>query len=425
VIPIHLALPALAVSAALGAGLERALGGSERGDASPWPLRIACGLALVCAALLHPLVSLALLSIHVARARAGTAGASPPPSSALTIDRGAAVVLVVLGLAIVVRMPVPIYWDEHVWLAKVRLGPLALREAALDPAQAVIPRGYPIVASLAQSLFAQGRDDLGAITAGAAALSLLAASNALGALPARRALGWLATLATMPLVWIHLRSAYLDAVVGLLALALALALPRPTTSARHGAIATAFLLAGAKDEGLAHVIAIACAHVLRSDARRRALGEAAAPLGAGLLAVGSWAALRAAHGVLGGDHALDFAGFGQLGAIALELARALTDVLSFGLVWPFVLGAVAACSVTEAPRTRRLALTLTLQSGLLVGGLALGTENLVAFTLDGTVAPRLLVQLAPLAAWLCCEALVELPKRSAQRADHSPIRGAS
>jgi len=41
----------------------------------------------------------------------------------------------------------------------------------------------------------------------------------------------------------------------------------------------------------------------------------------------------------------------------------------------------------------------------------LGTERLLAFTLDGTVAARLLVQLAPTAAWLVCEVLASLPSR--------------
>lgn len=425
-IAIHLALPALLVFAALGAGLERALGARLGADPSAWPLRTVVGLAIACAALLHPIVAVGLLVIHVVAARArGEENAS----SGLAIDRVALLALAVFALAILLRTPVPLYWDEHVWLAKVRLGPLALREAALDPASHVIPRGYPIVASLAESLFALGRADLDAITAGAAALGVLAASTAISVLPPRRALAWTLALLTMPLLWIHLRSAYLDVIVGLLALTLALCLQARSAHARHGAIAVAFVLAGAKDEGLAHVIAVTAAHVLSQTTRREALREAAPSLTAALLAAGAWAALRAVHGVTSDDHALGLAGLTDLGAIALELARAMTDLDSFGLAWPSALGASLAAFASDTPRSKRLALALLLQLLSLTAGLALGTDRVVAFTLDGTVAPRLLVQLAPLAAWLVCEVIVELPLRATPergtRDDHSEMRGAS
>jgi hypothetical protein len=426
VIAFHLALPALLAFAALGAGLERALGARLGADPSAWPLRTVVGLAIACAALLHPIVALALLVIHVVAARAR---GEEKASSGLATDRVALLALAVFALAILVRAPVPLYWDEHVWLAKVRLGPVALREAALDPVSHVIPRGYPIVASLAESLFALGRADLDAITAGAAALGLLAASTTLTALPARRALAWTLALLTMPLLWIHLRSAYLDVIVGLLALTLALLLQARSAHARHGAIAIAFVLAGAKDEGLAHVIAVTAAHVLAQATRREALREAAPSLTAALLAAGAWAALRAVHGVTSDDHALGLAGLTELGAIALELARAMTDLDSFGLAWPAALGASIAAFASDAPRSKRLALALVLQLLSLTAGLALGTDRVVAFTLDGTVAPRLLLQLAPLAAWLVCEVIVEVPLRATPergtRGDHSEMRGAS
>jgi hypothetical protein len=233
----------------------------------------------------------------------------------------------------------------------------------------------------------------------------------------------------MPLLWIHLRSAYLDVIVGLLALTLALLLQARSAHARHGAIAIAFVLAGAKDEGLAHVIAVTAAHALSQATRREALREAAPSLTAALLAAGAWAALRAVHGVTSDDHALGLAGLTELGAIALELARAMTDLDSFGLAWPAALGASIAAFASDAPRSKRLALALVLQLLSLTAGLALGTDRVVAFTLDGTVAPRLLLQLAPLAAWLVCEVIVEVPLRATPergtRGDHSEMRGAS
>jgi hypothetical protein len=429
--PMHLALPALVAFAAIGAVLDRALGGSLGAETRAWPLRVVVGLTLACAALLHPLALAALIAIHVATGRRRRAEVIPDAQSArgLDSDRTALLVLAFFALVVLLRAPTPLYWDEHVWLAKARLGPLVLREASLDPDGGVIPRGYPILASFAQSLLAAGREDLGALTAGATALGLLAVTAVIALLPPRRALAWTAALLTMPLVWIHLRSAYLDVTLGLLALALVRCLDERSARARQGAIAVAFVLAGAKDEGLAHVIAVTAAHVLSQATRREALREAAPSLTAALLAAGAWAVLRAVHGVTSDDHALGLAGLTELGAIALELARAMTDLHSFGLAWPVALGASIAAFASDAPRSKRLALALLFQILSLTAGLALGTDRVVAFTLDGTVAPRLLLQLAPLAAWLVCEVIVELPLRATPerdtRGDHSEMRGAS
>jgi hypothetical protein len=101
------------------------------------------------------------------------------------------------------------------------------------------------------------------------------------------------------------------------------------------------------------------------------------------------------------DHNLSLAGLTQLGAIVLELARAATDVASFGFAWPIVLG----LGTLALARRDASAVTLLLQALLLGAGLVAGTEQLVAFTLDGTVAARLLVQLAPIACWVVSTAI--------------------
>lgn len=337
------------------------------------------------------------------------------------MDRGTIATLAVLCVVICARPPVPLYWDEHVWLAKARLGSLALREAALDPHGDLVPRGYPIVASVGQSLLALGREDLASLTGGAAALTVLSAAVTVTALPPGRAPAWALGLLAAPLVWPHLRSAHLDLIVGLLALALACTLATPhtrTAPTGHASIAIAFFLAGAKDEGLAHVLAVVLAHVVASPQRTRALRDAAPTLAGAAVAAVGWRWLASSHGVSDEDHALTLAGLTRWTELGLEVARAATDVTSFGLAWPIVLGVSMAALTSPAPRTRRLVGILAGQLGLLWLGLLVGSERLSAFTLDGTVTGRLLVQLAPMGAWLVCEALEELPA-AARETDQS------
>ncbi|MBN8612966.1 MAG: hypothetical protein J0L92_20410 [Deltaproteobacteria bacterium] len=411
-IPMWVAVPAIAAAAALGLSIDHALGRplAAHGPLA-WALRVALGLAIVLALLLHPLALVVLVGALV------LVGKQRP--STIVDPRAARGSLVALGIALVaitLRPAAPLFWDEPVWLAKVRLGPLVLREAALDPNGTLAPRGYPIVGSLAESLLACGREDLAATMAGAAALVGLSVACVLAVLPRRRVLAWCVAMLTMPLVWIHLRSAHLDLVVGLLSLAITLALSHAREGKRgalHAALPIAFLLAGTKDEGIVHVIAACLAHGLASRARPRdAARESGAVLLAALASFATFRVLLAVHGVSDDDHALAFAGISHAPAIAMELVRAGTDIASFGAAWPITIamGLFVAMrpSMTKA---RALAGTLALQAGMLAVALLLGTERLVAFTLDGTVSARLLVQLAPTAAWLVCEALASLAPR--------------
>ncbi|MFO0712115.1 MAG: hypothetical protein U0353_19855 [Sandaracinus sp.] len=417
---LHLALPVFLASILVGALADRLLGGPlaslvqgpPRGASGlvTRPILLAIvGLSLLLAGLLHPLAALALVALHAMLRRwTRGEGAAPAPIPHADHDVRGGSRLVTLGaavLAIALRPDTPIYWDEHVWLAKARLGPLALRAAALDPDAPIIPRGYPILGSLAESLFASLQTDLPALTAGAAALVGLALSLVIVLLTPRGRLAWSVAMLTMPLVWVHLRSAQLDLVVGLLALALLRTLDRARTDRRalHASLAIAFVLAGTKDEGLAHVLALAAAHVLTSSEPRARLAEASLVLGGALASFATFHVLLALHGVSNDDHNLSLAGLTQLGAIVLELARAATDVASFGIAWPIVLG-LGSLAIARRDAS---AVTLLLQALLLGAGLVAGTEQLVAFTLDGTVAARLLVQLAPIACWLVACAIVQ------------------
>lgn len=426
------ALPGLAVASALGWAIDRALGWRATLELGwlGWPVRTLAGLAALVALALHPVALLALaaalfaISRSLARERAGAAAepdAAPEADARKRADvaRVAALLLAAVTLVATLRPAVPLYWDEHVWLAKSRLA-LSLRDAALDPSAGVIPVGYPILASLAESLFALARADVPSLVAGATALVLLCLATALAALPPPRRLPWALALAAAPLVWIHLRSAHLDLAVGLLALSVAASLARAaddpaSRSALPLAAISAFLVAGTKDEGLAHVVAIAAAHLLASADRRLALRRATSGLAPALIAALGWRVLLALHRVAPRDHALDGAGLDHAGAIASELVRAACDLTSWGLAWPIALGAALAALTTRGPdaaRPRFAALTLLVVLAALLAGLLLGSERLQIFTLTGTLANRLLVQLAPLAAWSFAETYASLAPAS-------------
>lgn len=402
-IPIHLALPAILASAGLGWAIDRALGGPfARHGALGWSLRVLAGLVAVLALLLHPLALAALTAIVIAIGR----GSFPKD---VERDRVALSILAVIALVAWARPAVPLYWDEHIWLAKVRLAagdPLALRAAALDPSADVIPGGYPILASLAESFFAMLRADTASLVAGALALTVLAFAVAITMLPSERRVTWTLALALVPLAWIHVRSAHLDLVVGLLAVAVGAGLARSRGGDRgalHAAGLAAFLLAGTKDEGIAHVVALCAAHaVLARD--RAATRDALSVVGAALVAALSWRALLAIHGVDAPDHAIQLAGLAAAPAIAAELVRAATDVASWGAAWPLAIAACVVLVTRDRGRGRYVAISLLAQAAVLAIGLLAGTERLRAFALDGTLANRLLIQLLPMAAWALAEA---------------------
>lgn len=396
IVPLWTALPALAVGAMIGWGLDRALRWElERAGALAWAARAAAGLSLGVAALLHPIAALALAGTFIGIRRCVAEG-----PTARERTGGALVVLGAATVLALLRPPAPLYWDEHVWLAKVRMGALDLRAAALDPASDLVPRGYPIAGSLAEVLLAAGRDDVPAALAGAAALLLLSLSLALAVLPARARVAWALALATVPLVWVHARSAYLDVPVGLFALAIGAGLARRARWATVVAALAAFLVAGCKDEGLVHALSLAAAHVAVSGERRReAACDATIVAICALVPALTWRALLAAHGVRSEDHAPEAAGLAHAGAILGELARAAWDLRSWGLAWPLALGALIVT------RARGLGASWIAQVAALVLALLAGSERLAAFALDGSLVNRFWIQLAPLAALVVVEAL--------------------
>ncbi|MBL9037357.1 MAG: hypothetical protein JNG84_02475, partial [Archangium sp.] len=164
--------------------------------------------------------------------------------------------LAVLSALVLARPSVPTGWDEFVWLAKARIEALGFSEgvrAALDPALRVGPAGYPPLWPLAVSWVGLGVDALDAHVLAGSLLMLLSVASAAEAwwptlITSRRGrLLGLAVALSAPLVWVHVRSTYLDLPLGLLAAATVGFL----CTGRFGlASVVAVVMAGFKDEGL-------------------------------------------------------------------------------------------------------------------------------------------------------------------------------
>jgi hypothetical protein len=130
------------------------------------------------------------------------------------------------------------------------------------------------------------------------------------------------------------------------------------------------------------------------------------------LSMGVWRALLAMNGVEIADHTIEGGTLRETIGIATEIARASADVRSWGLAWGVALGAVIA-AITRGGIARALGLAVVLQLLFLAIGVAIGSERLRAFALDGTLVNRMLIQLVPLAAWCVIEMLE--PRRQAAR----------
>jgi hypothetical protein len=311
-----------------------------------------------------------------------------------------------LGLALVssFRPELPLYWDELVWLAKARVaagGWDALRARALDPAGDVIPAGYPLLYPSAAAWLVAFRGDR--VTSGAAAFELVIAWTFVAVLATHRkrlaplALG---LLAATPLVWVHVRAVYADLPVGLLAATLAL-----LVAARRAGAASlvAMVLAGLKDEGVAHVVAVVAATCAVRARRREPPGRVPAlVLAAALATFLTWRALLYFGGVSARDHAFGVPAMSAVPALAGMLAAHLGDLLSWGALWALVAGA----SLALARPGRRyglssmLAAVLAAQSLVLAAAIVCGPEQVRSFALSGTLVGRLLIQLAPMGGLL-------------------------
>jgi hypothetical protein len=417
VTPLWLALPALVVFCGVGAALEQLAGVRARWVPRDAPLDgiawISHGAALYVAFVVHPGLGVALLALSFLWLRRGLEPSMPDPvpatsSAAVTV----ALLMVALAtLAIALSPPVPIAWDELVWLSRARVGtagPFALADRALDPRGGLVPSGYPIGAgalSAALSLFA---DDLRSLTGGAGALVVF--SGAVFALVlaesksvSRRVV--FAVIAATPLVWVHLRTGMLDLPVGLLVAALALSL----RGAREGdarltrlALPLAVLLASLKDEGAMYAVVIAIASLLPRSSSRAA-GKDGTDLRASILVIvtalsvlGVWRVRLALAGVAAEHHAPAGFSFAAMGPVLRELGRAACDVRSFGGSLAVIV--VGAVMLIRKGDDRALAWALAGCILATLAALAIGPDAVRSFAATGTLWPRFLLQLVPLGA---------------------------
>lgn len=311
-------------------------------------------------------------------------------------ERGTAWVLILpLAVISIARPWVPTQWDEFVWLGKARLessGFGAGIQAALDPSQHVIPAGYPPLWPAAVGWLSLGHDALSTHVLAASLLVLLCVATALEVFaPKRPRLLAIAVLAAAPLVWVHLRSTYVDLPVGLLGLAMLglLLTDRPPVLAA----VLALVLVGFKDEGLAQVLAATVAALFIHRSWRLAL-----PAVVALVTVGTWRFLVYSHGIPLFDHALGMPQWDWIPRFVRLLTLHATDLFSWGVFWAVVLAVMLMPSKDPEVRAARVMLLLLLL--FTAAALLSGPERVRVFAENGTLLNRLLLQLWPTAAFL-------------------------
>jgi hypothetical protein len=476
-LPIWRALLPLAVFAVTGAVLDRVLAldlGALGGGVRRWPRWIMCGIVACFAAALHPAVLAALVALAVVGRIAKQRAPRAAPLAAGAPRRGVpwwAIAAAALTLVVICRPATPAYWDSFVWLAKARIesgGWGALRAAALDQSTDVVPSGYPLLWPLAASWLSMGGRSMEALAAGAAAMTLVtlmlfldAAAGAAGlgrtagrstvanAGPGRTAgvagastaadagqstladaagsaldeprwsaLG-LALVGVTPLVFVHLRSAYADLPVGLLAATCTLRLARSVERGGDApgdlsvAAMTAAALAGMKDEGMAHVAALVVALIVVKvwklwAGERLPLAPGMAVLAAAAIPFNGWRLLLASHHVVDADHAPSTPDFHAAGAIGRTVLAHLADTRSWGALWPIAFACAAlvlARGNTFRSATRLATFAFLAEGALLVSAILFGPARVRVFAFEGTLVNRLLLQLAPAAGVMLMLAL--------------------
>jgi hypothetical protein len=405
VIDVVRALVALGVALALGALLDLVFRFTPPTPAR-WPLRALAALVILYLFQVVPAMLVAVLAVGALarpRSRRVAERAMSPRELAL-----AWLGVAVLAVAATARSPTTLYWDEMVWLAKARLeasSPGALTVEALRVGTSAIPAGYPLFEPLATAALAGYGSETRALVFGAESLTIVAGSLlVLTAHGGRRQVRGhgdrvaAALACACPLVLVHLRSAYVDLELGMLAAALLLLLEARETRA---GVVVAIALVAMKDEGIAHLLAVAAVVAVVATARGRKRDALHAALVAltGAACFVAWRARLLSSGVVDADHSLGAPSLARVPEVfRLALVQA-GDVLAWGCLWAAVAGvAVAAIvrpsSVDGRARTRLLAVAA--QASLLFGAIVASPDRVMDFVHSGTLLPRLLVQLAPM-----------------------------
>lgn len=342
------------------------------------------------------------LVLAVALFAVSRAGLAPLPDAS-PLRRGEVIGFALLAALVLARPWTPTQWDEFVWIAKARLESIGFGfgvRAALEPSMGVIPAGYPPLWPASIGWLSLHVDDIDADVLSGSLLMLASAATLIEVWRAERRDSWLllAVAFASPLIWVHLRSTYVDLPVGLLSAALVVTLLRDGERPPFLAVLLGVVLAAFKDEGLLHVLsATVAALTVRSWRSWRLM----LPAGAALLAAGAWRLLLSLHAVADRDHAVGAPAFGEAGHVLKLLALHLFDLHSWGVFWAFALAALALAK-TELARGLRLALL-----GLFAVtfcALLLGPERVRVFAENGTLLNRLLLQLWPTAALLIASA---------------------
>ena len=455
-LPIWRAFIPLVLFTAAGAVLDRVLvldlGGPGAGSGR-WARWAMCGIVACFAAALHPAVLAALVALAVVgRIAKERSPRDAKPPKVVGASRGGppwwGIAAAALTLVVICRPATPAYWDSFVWLAKARIesgGWGALRAAALDQSTDVVPSGYPLLWPLAASWLSMAGRSMEALAAGAAAMTLVtlmlfldAAADASGwrhaastsgpadgLQPAPREPRWsalgLALVGLTPLVFVHLRSAYADLPVGLLAATCTLRLARSVERGGDApgdlsiAAMTAVALAGLKDEGMAHVVALVVALIVVKtwklwSGQRLPLAPGMAMLAAAAIPFNGWRLLLASHHVIDADHNLGAPDFAEAGAIARTVLSQLADTRSWGALWPIAIACAAlvlARGNTFRAATRLATFAFLAEGAMLFSAIFFGPERVRVFAFEGTLVNRLLLQLAPPAGVMLMLALAD------------------
>ena len=403
-------IPAIAVALVAGWGIDRA--GSlrfERLGLAAWPVRAFATVAAVLLFSIHPALLLLAAGALVVARRVPSARAHRAPLNVEPFDLAAVAIVTLVAM---LRPHAPIYWDEFVWLWKSRIAQThwnALRDAALTPDAIVIPRGYVLLWSqlpawlAAPFAIAPLTFTASIASCGAAAIWLSFVGIVAREIDARaRGAVLIAALAlvTTPFLLVHLRSAYADLTIGFLVAAIALALASRTIPIAVTCV-LAIVATGAKDEGLAHIVAVvfvAGAIALRDRQREGAL-RAAVPLAAAAVPFVAWRVLLRAHHMGPTQHRFDACAFREAPPLVTALAEHAFDLTTWGMLWPLAIGvSIALGSRRDTRRSPEstLALTAAAQLGILFAGLTCGNASDREFAFDGSLLNRAFVQIAPM-----------------------------
>ncbi len=314
-----------------------------------------------------------------------------------------------LAALILARPWVPTLWDEFVWLGKARLESLNFGtgiKAALEPTAQLIPAGYPPLWPELVGWLSLGTDALATHVCAASVVTLVCVLTALESLAecdvkTRPALLALVIAVAAPLVWVHLRSTYVDMPVGLLGFSLLFQLLRHPERPRLDASVLALVLCGFKDEGLVQVLAATSAAfwVCRIRTWRIFMPSLVA-----LTSVATWRMLVHFHEVPVFDHTFSAFAWSWIPRLLQLLVLHASDFFSWGVFWAVTFAVL--CSRLQTPTARALRVMLVLLLTFFAIALLSGPEKVRVFAENGTLLNRLLLQLWPAAAALL---LLSLP----------------